>query len=93
MRRSVSLLITILLFSLSVMSEGIDRTTALKRAQAFMPGKQFVTGKKYVILGHLSARKVRTEACGYSLPRGNAEAEKLHFYLAMNNKIANFAAE
>ena len=59
------MLITILLFSLSVMSEGIDRTTALKRAQAFMPGKQFVTGKKYVILGHLSARKVRTEACGY----------------------------
>ena len=77
MKRSVSLLITILLFSLSVMSEGIDRTTALKRAQAFMPGKQFVTGKNMP-----SALSATVSVCSFSLSASSATMSERPFSIA-----------
>ena len=45
MNRLFFLLTAFFVMSIFAMGEGIDRATALKKAQAFMPSKQFVVGK------------------------------------------------
>ena len=44
MKRIIFLVVS-LVFTASIKAEGIDRNTALKKAQRFMPGKEFSTGK------------------------------------------------
>ena len=44
MKRIIFLVVS-LVFTVSINAEGIDRNTALKKAQRFMPGKEFSTGK------------------------------------------------
>ena len=44
MKRIIFLVVS-LVFTASIKAEGIDRNTALKKAQRFMPGKEFITGK------------------------------------------------
>lgn len=43
--RRFYLFLTSLMVAIAAMAEGIDRSAALQKAQRFMPGKEFVTGK------------------------------------------------
>ena len=75
-----------------VMAEGVDRNTALKKAQAFMPGKQFVTAKAIPSARAKAPRKNdafyvfnATENDGYVIVSGDDRTTEILGYSKQGN--------